>query len=434
MYCMMKLLKDLTPLNRVICSKDYDRTVRYMQKVLPFREISYPSGSDYNGWNIPPSWDVKKASITWKGKVIYDGCHHPLGVMALSLPFKGTVSCKELKRHLHYDHRYPEAIPFHFRQLFRSHDRDWGFCVPKSFYDSLEEGNYEIEIETEEASGTLRVLDFTIKGRSSKTVVFGANLDHPGVANDGLSGVAVGVALFELLSKRIQQTNFSYRLVLAPGIIGNEYYLGNLPPEEREDLLEGVMLEMLGSPTELALQFSRGRESNIELSLADALIEQDCHHHTGEFASALINDEYIWEAYGIPMASLSRYPYPEYHTDLDSYDLMDHDRLEEAVRVLVHAVDTLETSAIVRKRFTGNVCLSSPKYNLYIDPGQVAFGDIPDETRRGMRRLMELMPIISRPTSVAMLARRVQLPVDIVEDYLKRWEQHGLVELSSPKR
>ncbi|MBS9404043.1 DUF4910 domain-containing protein [Halomonas sp. TRM85114] len=429
MDTMMQLLADLTPLNRVICSSDYDRTIRYMKDVLPFRELTYPPGSEYNGWRIPPSWDVKRAYIAHEGKTIYDGCHHPLAVMALSVPFKGTVSRDELRRHLHFDHRYPEAIPFHFRQLFRSHERDWGFCVPKTFYDGLKDGDYDVEIETEEAPGTLRVLDYTLQGRSSTTIVFGANLDHPGVANDGLSGVAVGVALFEALSKR--QTNFSYRLVLAPGILGNEYYLGHLPTEEREALLEGVMLEMLGSPTELALQFSREHKANIELSLADALVEKGYQHHTGEFASALINDEYIWEAYDIPMASLSRYPYPEYHTDLDTYDLIDRTCLEEAVNALIHAIDTLESSAIVSKRFIGNICLSNPDYNLYIDPGQVAFGDIPDETRRGMRKLMELMPTISRPTSVAVLARRVGLPVAMVEDYLAKWAQHGLVEMTN---
>lgn len=426
---MMTLLKDLTPLNRVICSSDYDTTIRYMKELLPFREITYSSDNAYNGWVIPPSWDVTRARIAYQGQTIYDGCHHPMAVMALSAPFAGRVSRKELRRHLHYDHRYPEAIPFHFRQLFRSHERDWGFCVPRTFYDGLEEGDYDVLIETAEWPGTLRVLDYTLEGRSSNTIVFGANLDHPGVANDGLSGVAVGVALFEALRKRQRKTNFSYRLVLAPGIIGNEYYLGHLPPDERESLLEGVMLEMLGSSTELALQFSRDHRSNIETSLADALVEKGCQHHTGEFASALINDEYIWEAYGIPMASLSRYPYSEYHTSLDNYELIDRTRLEEAVEALLHAIDMLESGAIVRKRFLGNICLSNPRYNLYIDPGQIAFGDIPDERRRGLRKLMELVPTISRPTSVAVLARRVGLPVTMVEEYLAKWAQHDLIEM-----
>src|SRR5690554_3299627 len=385
MISMMKLLEDLTPLNRVICSSDYDRTIHYMQNILPFRETTYSPGSDYNGWVIPPSWDVTRAHIAYNGQTIYDGLHHPMAVMALSAPYEGRVDREELRRHLHYDHRYPDAIPFHFRQLFRSYQRDWGFCVPRTFYDNLEEGEYDVLIETLEGPGTLRVLDYTIQGRSSHTIVFGANLDHPGVANDGLAGVAVGVSLFDKLRQSAQKPNFSYRLVLAPGIIGNEYYLGHLDEAERGKILEGVMLEMLGSPTELNLQFSRQALANIEQMLAQVLKAKSAKHRTGEFASALINDEYIWEAYGIPMASLSRFPYPEYHTDLDNFFLMDPDALEEAVDVLIEAIDVLESSAIVSKRFVGNICLSHPKYDLYIDPGQIAFGDIPDAERRGMR-------------------------------------------------
>lgn len=427
---MLRLLQDLTPLNRVICSRDMDATVAYLKQCLPFQEHAYRAEAPYNGWVIPPSWDVRRAEIRHQGHVIYDGRHHPLAVMALSAPFEGTVSREELRRHLHYDHRYPEAIPFHFRQLFRSWERDWGFCVPQTFHDDLVEGDYHVVIETEEGPGTLRALTYDLPGRTRDTIVFGANLDHPGVANDGLSGVAVGIALFEALGRRREPRRFGYRLVLAPGIMGNEYYLGRLPEAQRACLLEGVMLEMLGSPTELALQFSRGRQSNIEQALAAVLDRRQSHHRTGAFARWLINDEYIWEAYGIPMASFSRYPYPEYHCDRDSVELMRPECLEEAVSVLHEAIDLLESGAVVRKRFTGNVCLSHPEYDLYIDPGQVAFGDVPDPRRRRMRQLMELIPTLTRPTGVALLAERVGLPVADVEAYLEKWARCGLVELS----
>lgn len=427
---MMTLLRDLTPLNRVICSRDMDATVAYLKERLPFQEHTYPADAPYNGWMIPPRWDVRRAQISHLGRVIYDGRHHPLAVISLSTSFEGTVDREELRRHLHYDHRYPDAIPFHFRQLFRSWQRDWGFCVPQTFYDELAEGDYEVIIETEEGPGTLKALTLDLPGRSSDTVVFGANLDHPGVANDGLSGVAVGIALFEALRQRREPARFGYRLVLAPGIMGNEYYLGHLPLEQRECLLEGVMLEMLGSSTELTLQFSRGQQSNLELALASVLETRDCRHRTGAFARWLINDEYIWEAYGIPMASLSRYPYPEYHCDRDSVERIRPERLEEAVAVLQEAVELLESGAVVRKRFTGNICLSHPDYDLYVDPGQVAFGDVPDERRQKLRRLMELVPTLTRPTGVALLAERVGLPVSTVEEYLGKWAQRGLVELS----
>lgn len=422
---MMQILADLTPLNRVVCSPDYDRTIEYLKTVLPFTELSYGTEEEHNGWVIPPRWSVLEACIRKDGELIYDGTWHPMAVIALASPFQGRISRGELREHLHYDHRYEDSIPFHFRQLFRSWDRTWGFCVPKRLYEALEPGDYDVTIRTEESPGMLRMLELSLPGKLDETIVFGTNLDHPGVANDGLAGVVVGIELFRHLAKRDRR--FSYRLVLTQGIIGSEYYLGMQPPERRRQLIEGVMLEMLGSPTPIGLQYSRAANSNIELALQEALAVSGIEHRTGPFESIILNDEYIWEAYGIPMASLSRFPYPEYHSDRDNLGLMSQTALDDAVKVLTAAIDIVESSSLVVKRFEGNICLSNPRYDLYVDPGQVAFGDRPDEERRRMRLLMDTIPSLTRPITVRQLATDVGLPVDVVHAYLERWEAKGLL-------
>src|SRR6476659_4767633 len=121
---MMQMLADLTPLNRVCCSTDYDKAVDYLGEVLPFRLLEFRADDEHNGWVIPPKWDVTKAEIRYRGRVIFDGRAHALGVIAGSAPFRGTVSREVLRAHLHFDHRYDEALTFHFRQQFRSWARD----------------------------------------------------------------------------------------------------------------------------------------------------------------------------------------------------------------------------------------------------------------------------------------------------------------------
>ena len=427
MPSMMQILRELTPLNRVMCSSDFDRTIEYLKAIGPFREVRYDAAQEHNGWVIPPKWDVVEARIERDGALVYDGRWHPLAVMALSAPFRGRVSRDELREHLHYDHRFDDAIPFHFRQLFRSWDRNWGFCVPKRLYDTLEEGEYDVVIETAEAPGYLRMLEWELPGELEETIVFGTNLDHPGVANDGLSGVVVGIELFRRLAARPR--NLSYRLVLPQGIIGTEYYLGLQEPTRRHRLLEGVMLEMIGSAQPLALQHSRGAASTVEHALAETLAAAGVDHRRGAFEAILLNDAYVWEGYGIPMASLSRFPYPEYHTDRDDVALMSEAHLEEAVEILLAAIEQVESTPLVFKHFEGNVCLSNPRYDLYVDPGQVAFGDVPDETRRRLRLLMDTLPTLTRPVSVRQLADQVGLPTDAVAAYLRRWQAKGLVSL-----
>ena len=427
MTSMLQILKDLTPLNRAVCSRGYDQAVSYLCHQLPFRVISVPESHQHNGWVIPPSWDVEEATIGRDGQVIYDGTAHPLGVIALSRSFSGTVDLEELRRHLHYDHRYEDSIPFHYRQQFRSWERDWGFCIPQRLFDQLTPGNYDVLIRTREAQGTLKILEYKHTGTLGTTIVFGGNLDHAGVANDGLAGCVVGLEVLRRLSGR--KTKFTYSLVLSPGIIGSEFYLDHLSEQERGQILEGVFLEMLGSTTSLALQEPRRTMVSTLHALKASLDASGLKYRTGPFQSIIVNDEYIWENYGIPMISLSRFPYAEYHSSFDTAERISEVSLEETVKVLMDTIDRLESAPLLIKKFQGNICLSNPQYDLYVDAGQIALGDRSSETLQRMRRLMDFIPAQDRPISIKAVADQMGLPESDTLAYLQRWSDKGLIDL-----
>lgn len=423
----MQILRDLTPLNRAVCSLGYDQTVDYLLDVLPFRLTSVPSSREHNGWVIPPSWDVEEARIVKDGRTVYDGTEHPLGVIALSKSFSGTVSLDELRNHLHYDHRDDDSIPFHYRQQFRSWSRDWGFCIPKRLIDQLVPGDYEVVIRTAEAPGVMKILEYTHQGSLDSTIVLGGNLDHAGVANDGLAGCVVGLEVLRRLRGR--KTKFTYSLVLSPGIIGSELYLAGLDQSKRSRILEGIFLEMLGSATPLAVQESRRSMVSTLHALKASLEHLGLPYRTGPFESIIVNDEYVWENYGIPMLSFSRFPYPEYHSSGDSIEIIKEASLNEAVEALIGAVDRLEASPMIIKKFEGNICLSNPQYDLYVDYGQIALGDALSDQRRRMRCLMDFVPALDRPVSVKAVAEHVGLPEEATLEYLNRWAAKGLIEL-----
>ncbi len=427
MKTMMQILRDLTPLNRAVCSLGYDQAVDYLREELSFRVISVPGSIEHNGWVIPPSWDVEEARIIKDDRTVYDGAAHPRGVIGLSKSFSGTVSLEELMRHLHYDHRHDDSIPFHYRQQFRSWSRDWGFCMPKRIYDQLLPGDYEVVIRTEEAPGAVKILEYQHQGTLDFTIILGGNLDHAGAANDGLAGCVVGLEVLRRLRDR--KTKFTYSLVLSPGIIGSELYLAGLSPSERSRILEGIFLEMLGSATPLAVQESRQSMVSALHALKASLDRMGLPYRTGPFESIIVNDEYVWENYGIPMLSLSRFPYPEYHSSRDSVDIIKESSLQEAVDALIGAVDRLEASPMVLKKFEGNICLSNPRYDLYVDYGQIALGDTGSDQRRRMRCLMDFVPALDRPVSVKAVADHVGLPEKDTLEYLQRWADKGLIDL-----
>jgi hypothetical protein len=103
--------------------------------------------------------------------------------------------------------------------------------------------------------------------------------------------------------------------------------------------------------------------------------------------------------------------------------------LNEAVDALLGAVDWLEASPLVVKKFRGNICLSNPQYGLYVDYGQIALGDVLSDQRRRLRLLMDFVPALDRPVSVKAIADHVGVDEKEALEYLQRWEAKGLVDL-----
>lgn len=419
-----KIIHDLWDSNRNFCSSDYDKCLEYIHQIIPLKIYQYQESDHYLGWQIPPKWDLVKGEILCEGKVIFQATQ-PLHVIGLSTEFCGEISNEELKKHLHYDSRRSDAVPYHFRQNYRPWDRDWGFCVTKQFYNSLEAETYTVNLITEESPGYLKIGEHTHQGENPETFVFVAHLDHGGMANDDLAGVAVGVELIKHLLNR--KTKFSYRLVLVQEIIGSVYYLGK-NKETSDNVLEACFLEMLGSVTPLALQHTYKGESQLENELSK-LIAGKTGFREGPFRSIICNDEMVWESYNIPMASLSRFPYPEYHSDLDNPSIIKETALKESVEILLSLIERLDRSTIIRKKFQGVLALSNPHYDLYVDAGQMAFGISAPEDLKSLRLVMDLLPMLPTVTFIEQLADKVNLPSDIILNYLRKWQDKGLVEL-----
>jgi aminopeptidase-like protein len=181
---------------------------------------------------------------------------------------------------------------------------------------------------------------------------------------------------------------------------------------------------MLGSDTQLALQHSVEEDSMVDQALETALKHQGADYRTGPFRSIIGNDEIVWEAHDIPMPSLSRFPYPEYHTSDDDPSIIREGRLEEAVSVLERAVERLESRRVVRKKFEGVPATSHPRYDLYVD----TWGSS-DETARALRQVMDHLPIAPEYLPVRALEEQFEVPAGPLLEYLRQWEEKGLIEL-----
>jgi len=427
---MKKFIEELYLTNRAFITDDYDKCLEYIEKnVLPLKYHEYPSGNEvWDSWVIPKKWTVNKAYVEKDDEVIVDFDDHPLHLISYSKSFEGEVKLDELKEHLHFHPKLSKAIPFHFRLNYRPWDSNWGFCLSKELYDDLEEGEYHVNIDTEFEDGQLKIAEHHLEGEKEETVLLIAHLDHTGMANDDLSGVAVGLEVMNRL-REMENRKYSYRLLIVPEMIGSAAYL-----EEYEDLPEktkyGIFLEMLGNENRLALQ--KSFEGNTKLDrIAEYVLKQDRNEfEIDDFRKIICNDEIIFESpgYEIPTISISRYPYPEYHTHLDNPSIISEEKLEESVEYILDIIEILEKDFTPVREFKGMPSLANPKYDLYIDPGQPALAgdEVVSENLKIFRDY--IFRYLEGDRSVFDIADESDLPFEFVHEYLTEFKNKNLVK------
>jgi aminopeptidase-like protein len=428
---MMDLINELSFLDFAPVSNGTDKgNLRFMEE-LPFLVHEYPSGLEKNGWTVPDSWQFHKAEIKHNGKLIYDGRKHPLGVVGYSKPFKGKLNLDQLKEHLFYSKEKPDSIVFHCTHFFRPSERDWGFCVPKQLYDSLPPGEYEIDLEVSSTPGKMKVLEFTLPGKAKETIFFHAHNCHPAQANDDLSGIAVGIELMKKI-REMRERKYTYTLLISPELIGSYFWLDSLKEEASSNLKYGIMLKSVGNDAALKLQKSFLGDSEIDFAAMNVLRSLNPGFESGAFRRVYGNDETVFEApgYEIPTISLTRYPFPEYHTSLDTPAILSEQRLEEALNVCLQAVQVLEKNVFLKRKFKGLLALSHPRYDLYqrfYNPAEKN-GPSREEVSQWYYLMTDMFRYFEANLSVLEIAEKYRLPFLEVYKYFSKFQDKNLLE------
>lgn len=423
-----RIIEKLYPFRYSVTGDDNDNAISVFLSELPFLVHQFESGLEHNGWIVAPAWFVHKATIKREGKIVYDAKSSPLGVITLSKSFVGKVNLRELKEHLYFSDECPDAVVYHWAALYRPNERSWGFCMPRNQVDELAEGDYDVELLTEERPGTMKVLDYHLPGESAETILFNAHNCHPYQANDDLSGCAVGIRIMQELAKRPHR-RYSYRLVIGPELIGTAYWLDRLGVAAKQ-LKYAVMLKSVGNNNDLRLQETFTGEARIDAAAHYVFKVRYENYGSGKFRTIYGNDETVFEAPGfeIPSISLTRFPFRGYHTSEDTPDLIDEKALQDTLQTTLAIIDVLEQDITPRFRMKGLVALSHPKYNLY--RAAIAPGLDREEYSAVNAKWNLLMNCLPREldgkTPLLDIANRYELPLDQVYSYVTQWIKRGL--------
>jgi aminopeptidase-like protein len=410
---------ELYPICRSITGDGVRATLARLRRHIDLDMHEVPTGTPAFDWTVPREWSIRDAYVKdAHGRKVIDWSQSNLHVVSYSTPVRAHMSLAELRPHLHSLPEQPDLIPY--RTSYYS--EAWGFCLAHRQLEALQEGTYEVVIDSTLKDGSLTYGERLHRGESGDEVLLSAHICHPSLANDNCSGLALLTQLAKSLAAR--RTRYSYRFLFAPGSIGALTWLSR-----NEDKLcrikHGLILSCVGdagSPT-----YKRSRQGTAEIDRAMAhVLKHSGHRSTLLDFSPYGYDErqYCSPAFNLPVGLLQRSrfgTFPEYHTSADNLDFIAPAHLESSFRIVSSVIDVLEANRMFRN--------TSPKGEPQLGRRGL-YGSIGGDRHAaaGNMAMLWVLNLSDGGHTLLDIADRADLPFAVVREAADALHRHGLLE------
>ena len=423
------VLGELLPLHRTLASEGMDAALDIVGSYLPenanYQIETYAPLKPVWTWYVPERYVVHEAYLeTEDGKRIVDFKDDPLHIVSYSLPMDKMLTWAELEPHLYFSEKYPDAVPWQFKY----YERSWGFCLPKTVFDELpRDKKYHAVINTEfvtdpeqgfKVSTSVAAPQGGVNAEAGEMFVM-AHVCHPNQANDDAAGVVTSIEVARrLAAKPLPAGSMSVRFWFGPETIGTIAYLAH-----NEDLIPqmrgGIFIEMTGNDNTVALQHTRQHNDLLDRIGQFVLKKRGQEFREGKFAEIIANDERVLNGPGVnvPCISISRYPYPEYHTTEDNLSIIHEEKLLEAADIIEEIIRIYASNYIPKRTFRGPVFLSG--YGLWVDWR---------ENWDLNRAIEKIMMRFEGEHTVFDIAEQVNLDYWMVREYVEEFRAKGFVK------
>ncbi|MFZ2197794.1 MAG: DUF4910 domain-containing protein, partial [Thermodesulfovibrionales bacterium] len=190
------MIAELFPICRSITGDGYRQTMKILQRNIPLQLHEVPSGTQVFDWVVPKEWNIRDAYVkNAKGEKVIDFQKSNLHVLNYSIPVNKVVSLPELKEHLFTLPDHPDWIPY--RTSY--YKENWGFCLSHNELMKLEEGEYEVFVDSTLENGNLTYGELYLEGEEQDEILISCHCCHPSLANDNLSGIGLATILAKYL-------------------------------------------------------------------------------------------------------------------------------------------------------------------------------------------------------------------------------------------
>lgn len=364
--------RELYPICRSITGDGIRRTLALIGERIALKTFSVPTGTRVFDWKVPKEWNVRDAYIKASdGTRVVDFQKSNLHVLNYSAPIRTKKTLSELREHLFTIPEHPDWIPY--RTSY--YKEDWGFCLTHNQLLRMNEGEYEVCIDSSLESGNLTYGECFLPGHTTEEVLISCHTCHPSLANDNLSGIVIATFLAKLLCQCHRR--YSYRFLFIPGTIGAITWLAQ-NSETVGRIRHGLVLTCIGDAGGFHYKKSRRGNADIDRAAAHILKHEKELSEILEFSPYGYDErQYCSPGFNLPIGCLMRSvwgTFPEYHTSADNLDFIRPERLAGSLRVCTAIVDVLENNR--RYRNLNPYCEPQlARRNLYRTTGGDSIGE-----------------------------------------------------------
>lgn len=422
---MHALVRQLQPICRSITGDGVRQTLARLREDIPLEIHDVPSGTRVFDWTVPREWNIRDAWVKnardASGQRVIDWRRHNLHVVSYSVPVRARMTLAQLRPHLHSLPDQPELIPY--RTSY--YEDDWGFCLPHRQLEALPEGEYEVCIDSTLQDGHLTYGECLIPGVSADEVLVSCHVCHPSLCNDNLSGIAVATHLARRLAENAQsgrRLRYSYRFLFIPGTIGSITWLARNEAQTAR-IRHGLVLTCVGDAASFTYKKSRRGDAQIDQAVEHVLRHADAGHHIREFSPYGYDErQYCSPGFNLPVGCLMRSPhgeFPQYHTSADDLDFVKPEALAGSLATVMAVCRVLENN---RRLLTLNPKCEPQlgRRGLYNGLGGTNIRQLPSA-------MLWVMNFSDGEHSLLDIARRAQLPFDLIDEAAGLLQQHELL-------
>jgi len=416
---MYRLAQTLFPLCRSITGEGVRQTLQTVGQHIPLQIAEVPTGTAVFDWTVPKEWSIRDAYIKNEaGERVVDFHQSNLHVLNYSAPVHTNLSLEELKAHLLTLPEHPDWIPYrtsYYRET-------WGFCLSHNQLSELDQGRYDVYIDSTLADGYLTYGEYVLPGRVEEEVLLTAHVCHPSLANDNLSGISLLTFLAAELAKL--DHHFTYRFLLIPGTIGSITWLAR-NESNVERIRHGLVLSCLGDPGGPTYKRSRRGDTAIDRASSHVLAQFSAHARIEPFSPYGYDErQFCSPGFNLPVGLLERSKYgefPEYHTSADNMSFISAHCLQESFTLVARILEVLEHDLTYRS--------SNPKCEPQLGKRGLyqAIGGDKDSARKQLAMLWALN-LADGSNSVLDIAERAGLPFATVLDTCETLANARLLE------